>query len=268
MYIFLCLFTSLAFGLAWEVRSVREVTYSRDNTFCQIGLQKIEFQIRGNNFHTEPKEKKYGEYVFYYPEQEAKVLPVNQDKLNNYRLFEGKSALCSKSFGYKIDKDKVAILFLKENSPDMDKLTFQILNTKTLAPEAVIDTDYMTDMTEATTNGFLFRTYEHRDGLEMGKAHINNVEYLFTTRDFPIWMKYSAKGFETSGQANYERFHWKDYFKSEKDFYELSNWDQKEKKFKHPILYVAVNHELKKECILLTPAKIKITGTESGWRCN
>jgi hypothetical protein len=268
MYIFLVLLTSLAFGKGWDTRSVGETTYTRDNSYCKIGLQKIEFQIRSDAFLSEPKEKKYGEYIFFYPDETPKLLPLNHDKMHNYRLFEGKSALCSKSFGYSLGSDKVAILFLKENSPDMDKLAFQILNTKTLAPEDVIDTEYMTDMTEAADNGFLFRTYEQRDGLEMGKTHIHNVEYIFQTRNFPIWMKYSSNGFEISGSASYQKFQWKNYFKSEKDFFENSVWDNKEKKFKNSILYFAVNHALKKECILLAANKIQITGTESGWRCN
>ena len=150
----------------------------------------------------------------------------------------------------------------------MDKLAFQILNAKTFVAEDVVDTEYMTDMTEGTENGFLFRTYERREGLEMGKTHINNIEYIFQTRGFPIWMKYSSAGFEISGSASYQKFQWKDYFKSEKDFFDNSVWDGKEKKFKNSVLYIAVNHSLKKECILLTATKIQITGTESGWRCN
>lgn len=268
MYIYLLLLTSIAFSKGWDLRSVRETTYTRDNSYCQVGQQRIEFQIRGQASTTDPKEKKYGEYIFFYPDETPKLLPINNDKLHNYRLFEGKSSLCSKSFGYVVGKEKVAILFLKENSPDMDKLSFQILNTKTYEPEQVVDTEYIADLVEASPNGFQFRTYEQKAGSEMGKTHINNVEYVFQNRSFPLWMKYGPKGFQISGKISFLKFQWKDYFKTEHDFYENAAWDKREKKFKNTTLYVAVNHAFKKECILLTSSNTKITGTESGWRCN
>lgn len=267
MYIFFLLI-SLASATGMDTRSLRETTYTRDNTYCQIGNQKVEIQIRSEARHTEPKEKNYGEFIFFYPDELPKLLPLNKDKLSNYRFFEGPNTLCSKSLGYALDKEKVVILFLKENRPFMDKLSFQIINTKTFEGEDVIDTEFMSDKTEAASDGFLFRTYDHRHVLEMGKTKIKDVDHTFQDRDFPIWMKYSLKGFEVSGPVSYEKFQWKNYFKDQNDFYVTSGWDEKEKKFKNAILYVAVNHKLKKECILLSAAKVKISGEEAGWRCN
>ncbi len=196
------------------------------------------------------------------------MLPLNKEKLHTYRFFEGKSDLCSKSLGYLIGKDKFALLFLRENRPDKDTLAFQIINTKTFEPESIVETDYAADDTEKTADGFIFKTHEKREGLEMGKTKIKDADYVFQDRNFPIWMKYSLNGFEISGSVSFQKNHWKDYFKNENDFFETSGWDKKEKKFKNSVLYVAVNHKLKKECILLTPAKVKITGEEPGWRCN
>jgi hypothetical protein len=267
MYIFLFL-TSLAFATGWDIRSVRESTYSRDNTYCQIGLQRIEFQIRSDASHTDSNDKKYGTYLFFYPNELPKLLPLNKDKMHSFRFFHGNSSLCSKSLGYSIGKDKIAVLFLKENRPDMDKLSFQIMNATTFEPENIIDTEYMSDLTEIASGGFVFRTHDQRNGLEMGKTKIKDLEYLFQDRDFPYWVKYSEKGFKISALTSFQKFPWKGYFKDVKDFFAYSGWDRKEKKFKNATLYVAVNHALKKECILLSPAKIKITEAETGWRCN
>ena len=267
MFIFL-FFISLSFAEGRDIRSLAETTYTRDNTYCQIGYKKIQIQIRSDASHTEPKEKKYGEYIFIYPNDKPQLLPLNQDKLNSYRLFEGTNSLCTKSFGYRIDTNKIAILFLKENRPFMDKLSFQIVNTKTFEVENVIDTEYMTDKTELSTEGFTFRTFVERQALEMGVIKIKDIDHNFQDLDFPIWMKYSLNGFEVSPQDSFQNFQWKSYFKDEKDFYECSGWNAKEKKFKNSILYFAVNHELKKECILLSPDKIPVIGSESGWRCN
>ena len=67
---------------------------------------------------------------------------------------------------------------------------------------------------------------------------------------------------------SFQQFQWKDYFQSEAEFLEFSGWNEKEKMFKNSVLYVAVNYKLKKECILLVPEKIKISGLEAGWRCH
>ena len=118
MYIIFFLVSSV-FASGWETRSLKESTYSRDNTFCQMGNKRIQIEIRSAASQTESGEKKYGDTLFYYREDnqksEPKLLPLNQEKLNTYRFFEGKSTLCSKSQGYAVGPDKLAVLFLKEN---------------------------------------------------------------------------------------------------------------------------------------------------------
>ena len=267
MYIFFLLFTLLT-AEARNVRSVRETTFTRDNTYCQIGKQKIKIQIRSETFLTEQKDKSYGEFIFSYPNNRPKLLPINKDKLSNYRLFRGENSLCSKSYGYALENDKIAVLFLKENRPFKDKLSFQVINTNTLNGEEFVDTEYMSDKTQIAPNGFLFRTHGPRNALEMGTIKIKDVVHTFQDRDFPFWVKYSLAGFEISGPESFQDFQWKSYFKDEKDFFEISGWNETEKKFKNAILYVAVNHNLKKECILLSATKIKVSGDEAGWRCN
>ena len=271
MYIIFFLVSSV-FASGWETRSLKESTYSRDNTFCQMGNKRIQIEIRSAAPQTESVEKKYGDTLFYYREDdqksEPKLLPLNQEKLNTYRFFEGKSTLCSKSQGFAVGPDKLAVLFLKENRPFKDKLALQLFNTKSQEPENAVDTEFMVDKTLITTDGFLFRTHADRLGLESGKTKIQDIDYTFQDRDFSFWMKYSTSGFAVMPSESFQQFQWKDYFQSEAEFLEFSGWNEKEKMFKNSVLYVAVNYKLKKECILLVPEKIKISGLEAGWRCH
>jgi hypothetical protein len=271
MYIIFFLVSSV-FATGWEARSLKESTYGRDNTFCQVGDKRIQIEIRSAASQTESVEKKYGESLFYYREDdqksEPKLLPLNQEKLNTYRLFEGESPLCSKSQGFAIGPDKVAVLFLKENRPFKDKLALQLFQTKTGGPINAVDTEYMVDKALSTTDGFLFRTHVDRLGLESGKTKIQDINYTYQDRDFSYWMKYSTTGFAVMPSESFQQFQWKDSFQSEAKFLEFSGWNEKEKMFKNSVLYVAVNYKLKKECILLVPEKIKISGLEAGWRCH
>lgn len=266
MYIFLLLLISQVYGESVDVRSLKEKTYTRDNSYCRMGKERVEIQIRSDAHHTEPNEKNYGEYILFYKKTRPSLLPLNLDKLNNYRFFPGRETACSKSLGYMLDKDKLAILFLKENRPFMDKLSLQLFDATAIAPGAVVDTEYMTDKTELVPGGFIFRTYAERQGLEMGSVKIQDIEYFFQDRDFPYWVKYTNAGFETEVTESFKHSPWKKHFKDEQDYLTASGWDASSKKFKNAVLYVAVNHQHKKECILLMPSKTKISGTEL-WRC-
>lgn len=266
MYILLLLLTSQVFAQSIDVRSLREKTFTRDNSFCRMGKERIEIQIRSDAHHTEPNEKSYGEYVFFYNKQLPNLLPINVDKLSNYRFFPGRDTVCSKSLGYMLDKNKLAILFLKENRPFMDKLSLQIFDATSMTAGEVHDTEFKTDKTELIQGGFLFRTYADRQGLEMGSVKIQDIEYFFQDRDFPYWMKYTSSGFETDRSASFSHSPWKKYFKDEQDYLTATGWDESTKKFNNSVLYVAINHKHKKECVLLMPTRTKISGSET-WRC-
>lgn len=266
MPIFLLLLMSLAHGEALDVRSLNEKTYTRDNTYCHLGKQILEIQIRSHARHTESVEKAYGEYIFSYKKKKSKILPLNVDRLDNYRFFPGRGTLCSKSLGFLIDKERLAVLFLKENRPFMDKLSLQLLDIKTTQALEVIETPFTTDKAQAAPGGFIFRTYAERHGLEMGKVKIQETEYFFQDRDFPYWMKYTGENFEAEPSASYRHSPWKKYFKDEQDYLSATGWDAIDKKFKNAMLYIAVNHKDKKQCLLLSPTKIKISGSEN-WRC-
>ena len=266
MYIFLLLLISQGFAQTIDVRSLREKTYTRDNSYCRMGKERIEIQIRSDASHTEPNEKNYGEYILFYNKKEPFILPLNVDKLSNFRFFPGRETICSKSLGYMLDKDKLAILFLKENRPFMDKLAIQIFNATTITPGEALDTEYTTDKAELIPGGFHFRTYAERQGLEMGSVKIQDLEYFFQDRDFPYWVRYTNAGFETETTATFYNSPWKQHFKDEQDFLTASGWDAATKKYVNSVLYVAVNHKHKKQCVLLMPTKTKISGSET-WRC-
>ena len=250
-----------------EMRNLAEKTYTRDNTFCQIGTQRIQIQIRSLNTKTELDEKKYGEYAFYYPSGIAELLPINEDHLSNFQLFQGQSTLCSKSLGYKISPDSVAILFLKENGIDPDKLTIQLFNLKNSKPTQMIETDYVTSEAQETAGGFIFKTHNPRHHLQMGETKIGDLKYTYQDRNFYYWVSYTKKGFEIDINKTFQESEMNDFFKTLKDFEKVIGWVENKKIITKTILYMAVNHKEKKRCVLFTDSNKKIDGSESDWVC-
>jgi hypothetical protein len=258
---------SFAYADPQDLRNLFEKTYTRDNTFCELGKEKTQIQIRSIESKTELDQQKYGEYIFYSSELSHKLMPLNQDNLGNYRLFHGVGTICSKSLAFRLTKDLVAILFLRENSPHRDQLSIQLFNTKSFSPEKAIDTDYQVDKVISTKDGFAFGTRYDRMGIESGKIKMGEIDYLYQDRDFGHWVQFTHAGARLSPAMSFEHFEFKSLFKDEKDFLLASGWDEKGNRFTKSILFVAVNHELKKECILLTETKMKLNGSEAGWRC-
>jgi len=101
----------------------------------------------------------------------------------------------------------------------------------------------------------------------MGKIKIQEIEYTYQDRDFPIWISYNKFGFSISPEKTFSEFPFNKLFKDQNDFLNEIQWNDKEKKIQNNILFVAVNHKLKKECILITGQGHKVTGSETGWRC-
>lgn len=264
------LFLLLSFAAMAEpvnVRNLTEKTYTRDNTYCRLAKARVEIQIRSHAATTEPREKNYGEYVFYYPKVKPHLLPINVDKLNSYRLFTGQGSLCSKSLAFPVG-EKIAVLLLKENRPFEDKLSIQLFDQKSGEPDAFVETDYLTDKAELAPDGFVFRNYVEKSlNPEFGKVTIAGNSFVYQDRGFSFWMKYSVKGFEAVPSVSYQKFNWMKLYKDEKDFLEASGWDDSTQTFKNKLVYLAVNHKLKKECVLLIDKKIKPDGSEN-WRCN
>lgn len=265
MYLIL-LFLSFGVFAASDSKDAYEKSYPRDNTFCTINGKRIEFLIRGGSKFTEPSERGYGEVIFYKLPSKKPALLRSQNSGESYRIFPGKNSICSKSSAYVIDPSTVAVLFLKENHPFKDKLVIQLLDAKSLMPKDFIETEYPTDESRSINNGFAFRKVIESSNLDFGKVSIEGEIYIFQERIFPIWLTYSKQNFKITEETTFDELPWKSYFKSLKDFLEYSEWKPKEKQFIKKTAYLAVNHKLKKECVLFIENKQKLTGDEP-WRC-
>lgn len=244
-----------------------EKSYPRDNTFCALNQKRVEFIIHGGNKYTEPKERGYGEFLFYRnPEKRPKLLNMNRSGSDTFSFFKGQSSACSKSYGFKLDETTLAVLFKRENRPFKDLLTIQQFDFKTLAPKEVIETNYPVEKIEAMPDGFRFKVIPENHSREFGKVSIEGQDYIYREDEFPIWMGYTLKGFETQSDVTFNKFPWKKHFRDQDDFLTASGWNPELKKFSKTIIYVAVNHKVKKKCLLLLENKQRPSGNES-WRC-
>lgn len=270
MWPFLILFSALTMAENQiDIRTLRDETFTRDNTFCTIAKERIQIQLRGVVSHTEPGEGKYGDWILYYPGDKPKLLPINADRLNKYRLFEGhsKGSICSKSYGFAVGKDKVAVLFLEENRPFLDKLTVQLFDNKTNQPLNVLETNYLSNEAEGIQAGFAFKTYVEKAATGNGTFKRDGLTFAYSDVDFPYWVKFEEKGMEISPELSFEKFPWKAHFKDLNQFLEITGWDAKNKKFNNTFLHHAMNHKAKQECILIRNQIIKINGEEKDWIC-
>lgn len=265
MHLLWLLFSSLCFADV-ETLNLFEKTYPRDNTFCYVGKKRFEISLRGNNRYTDPNEKGYGEIAFSRFDKSTLQLPLTKSHADSYKFFKGDKSLCSKTLGFKIDEDQLAVLFKKENSPYLEKLTIQFFNLKTLEPGQVLSTDFLADTVHSTKDGFVFRTTAERTELDIGSITIKDEPYIFQDQDFPVWMKYTSKGFEIMPDLNFDHFPYKNYFKDKEDFLKTTGWNLNLKRFETPHLYVAINHKAKKRCLLFRTMKQKVESTEP-WRC-
>jgi hypothetical protein len=264
---------SILFFFTFSVFAASESTdafdksFPRDNTFCSYKGSRVELLIRSESKFTEPKERGYGELIFYrHPPKRPSILNFNVSKADTFKLFNGVSPLCSKSHGYQIDDETMAILLLKENRPFKDKLVLQLFDLKTLSPKESIETNYLTDRAKKTKTGFAFNTYRENHNPEMGKVLIQGQEFIFQEKDFPQWVEYSNKSFSILSDLTFETLPWKNLFQDQEDFMTVTGWNPVEKNFSKKIVYFAINHKLKKRCLLFIESKQKLTGSES-WRC-
>jgi hypothetical protein len=260
---------TFSLSLLWAAKSKNafEVSYPRDNTFCNYKGKRVQFLIRGESKYTESREKGYGEFIFYkIDEMSPKLMPLNDFRSDTFKLFPGQSKICSKSLGITINTNTFAVLFLKENKPFKDKLVIQLFDITSMTPKDFIETTYSVDKVRELTNGFSFRAFKDNHKLDAGKINIQGTEYIYHEKDFSQWVTYQNNKFEIDGKLSFENFPWKEYFKNIEDFYSTTGWIAEEKKFNNEIIFFAVNHKLKKGCLLVIQHKEKLTGSEA-WRC-
>lgn len=247
-------------------QDILEKTYPRDNSFCVIGEKRIEFMVRGFQSHTDPKERMWGENVFFRIGESRPIkIPVTSES-GLYRFFEGNPSSCTKTVGTLID-GKFAVFFQKLNSPHKHQLVIQYFDPKSMKALETIHTPYLSDKAVVTKDGAIFRTHPPaRQDIEMGKVTIKGSKYLFQDHVFPVWVKLTKDGFSSGPTETFEDFTYKSFFKSEEDFKSKSGWMEDGKLFSNTTLYVAINHESKSKCILFVESKKDLTGEES-WIC-
>lgn len=243
-----------------------EKTYSRDNTFCQVGQKKIEIMVRGNLSHIETADLLWGEHVFFrIGNGAATKVPVTSES-GLYRFFQGNPSSCTKVVGTMLD-GKFAVLFQKDNRPHKNQLVIQYFDPKDFRPLETLHTPFLADKAMVKNNAFLLRTHsQNRSDIEMGKVTIKEKKYLFQDHRFPVWVTFDKSGFSSDVVATFEDFTYKSFFKSIDEFKLHSGWQENEKSFTNTKLYVAINHEVKSKCILLLKEKRALTGDEN-WLC-
>lgn len=267
MYLIIFLLFSLTLVAAPQSVDSYEKTFPRDNTFCQLAKSRVEFSLRGFSRFTEASERGYGEVLFLEKGKEKKLIDISEGNSGTYRFFRGKSRACSKYQGYDLDDSTFALLLLKSNHPHKDKLVIQLIDRKAEAPLKTIHTQYLTDRSLPAPDGFFFRTHNERLDIDMGTITRDEHKFTYQDRDFQEWYHFGKKGFSISPSRTYLEFSFKDYFTDEADFLKAAGWSETEKKFTHKVLYLAVNHALRKECVLLVSERQKLSGNEEGWRC-
>ena len=261
------LFFSVLAMAEGDPRNLAEKTFPRDNTFCSLKDKRIEVQIKGHTKVSEPKEKVFGDYFFYLEEDHPpQILPLNKDRFDSYRFYPGTGTNCSKSLGFALDNSTLAVLFLRENRPFKEKLSLQLFDMQKMTAKDAIDSPYIADKVKGTAGGFVFKSLGEKHDIDMGTTKIEGQDFIYQDRDFTPWVKFSTKGFEVLPDLSYKKFKWKKLFKDEKEFLEISGWSAQEKKFTKTSIYMAVNHALKKECIVFKAPQEKLQGNES-WRC-
>jgi hypothetical protein len=265
MLYFLSLLSLVVWGKSPNPKLIVEKTFSRDNTFCTHKDQRIEFQIRGSNKFTEPKDQGVGEHIFTIKKGKYSLLPVNGEGLDSYRLFHGTKSLCSKSLGFLMDNEILALLLLKENRPFPEKLVIQLYDLSSHRPLEVIETEYMTNEAHAITGGFVFKWLSDKSELDMGSVTIEGDVFNYQNRRLNPWVNYINKNFTINPEESYRRFPWRGLFSSE-EFFAAAGWDKSEKKFNKLKYYIAVNHQKKKQCVVFVSENERLKGLEN-WKC-
>jgi hypothetical protein len=266
MIIFLFLLTINIFAQS-EPSVSYENTFPRDNTFCLFNNKKIEIMIRGLQKNIEPKEKGYGELVYFRNgTRRPRLLSINQSGTDTFRLFNGKNSFCTKSFGLKLNNDTFALLLQRENRPYKDQLFIQFFDAKNLMPKGFLETNYPSQVARINPHGFSFETLEEKFKRFTGKLMINGLEFIVQENNLPYWVDYTEKGFLPNIELTYKEFPYPKIFSNFKDFIQTLEWDPLHKKFNKKFFYHAINHALQKNCFIFSKDSITDFGKHQ-WKC-
>lgn len=241
-------------------------SFPRDNAFCKLGEKTVEFMIRGASKTTDLRDKGFGEFAFYQRFTKVKSLAIGKERSGMYSFFLGKSRVCTKTLGYVMQDGSVSVLFSKDNRPYPGKLVIVRMDPKSLNVIDIIHSDYLTKQTEPIPGGFAFQAVGERTEIEMGKVTIQDTQYNYQDREFPVWISYRNNKFTTDEKISYQMLEYKKAFQDEAEFLSAAGWNASERVFKNKVPYIAVNHAKRKGCITFLPEHKKLDGSEP-WKC-
>lgn len=215
-------------------------SYSHDNTYCRLGKQRIEIEVRSSEKYTSPEEAEYGEFLLIKNQDKVQKVVLGSHRIGRYRLLKGESANCSKALSLPMNEEQLAIFFLKDNKPFKDNLTILKYNFTTREFSS-IETQYLTDKARIQDKKLVFESAAEDIEKRSGLVTIQNKKHNYIEKSIEPWMSYNGRYFRLDEAVTYMEFEWKHLFPDTKSFFQYM---KRKKKF-----IIARNFEAKSTCI-------------------
>lgn len=215
-------------------------TYSHDNTFCRLGENSIELEIRSSEQYTHPDESEYGEFLII--KQDQKLQKVVPHKIGRYRLLKGVDANCSKSLSLRLNEEQLAIFLLKNNKPFKDLLVILNYNFKT-KEFSTLETQYRVNEARINDGKLIFESASEDCEKRIGQVTIDNQKYNFIEKEFEPWYSFDGNQFKLDESTSYMEFEWRYLYPDTRTFYQHM---KRQKKF-----MIATNFASNRACIAL-----------------
>lgn len=262
--ILISLYSVFAQASDFETRALMEKTYAHDNSYCRVGQNVVEFEIRSFEKYTQPDDADYGEHIFALHNKKRMLLPLNSDNLSRFKLLKGENPNCSKVLSLKLDQDVLAVFFLKDNRPLGNLFTVLFYDLKNKSSK-VLTTDFVTSRGFLHEGKLKFPSLQKNPEAHMGKIVLNGTTYIYRDSELVNWISFDGKTFQTDGDLTFEKFEWKNIF-SKEEFERAAGLDSKTGEYQQKRYIMAVNHLLKRRCLVFSnlPAS-QIAATE--WKC-
>lgn len=261
LILFLLIFfaATSSFASEFATRNLKEKTYVRDNSYCRLGNQKIEIEIRGYDQYTTPQDASYGEKTFGVLDKKYILLPLGKDNIGRYRLLKGKDQHCSKSLSIKKEDNTLSLFFLKDNRPFPDLLSVLHYDFRDSSSKAE-ETRFPVKGAIVKDGMLLFSSWNGNIKSEMKKVTIKEKEFSASSRELLVWISYDGKSFKIDPEKTYQDFELKTFFKDQNDFNSFFQWDAIKAVFNQELFIVAVNVKRKEKCI-------SMKFLDKNWRC-
>ena len=260
----ICL-TQMAEAYDFQTRLLIDKTYVHDNSYCQLNQKRFEVEIRSFDKYTEMNDSEYGEYTFIMHSGKKILLPLNHNNLGKYRLFKGENSLCTKSLAISIDKNVLALFFLRDNRPLGDTLSIVLYNVKNQETK-LIETSHRPLHGFEAGNIIKFQLKPELRTPLFGKLILKGKKYIYQEKYIKPWMTFNGQVFEVDTQLSFERAEIKGRFRNQTEFERQFGWNHNLRAYQLDKYLYAVNHELKEECLAF-PFEAKKDLTQHKWEC-